>query len=427
MPEHPHVVVVSGVWPHIAGNREAANVVCQQILHHLTKSGVLRLTFQYMNWKVDDAPAAGRAELDALAAAGVTFAPPLALGKPTPLFDRLKAARFMPWRQSVSDWVPGVEHRPAVAARLSQLAPDVVLTIWSEVAQNLIGPLPFRKVAYAGNPDYKVFAAYRELAALERSPTLSERLRAAIVSEVVKRAHVAAMRGYDRVLNVARNDAEEYRSLGIPADYIQNMWPSPVREDWSALRDAQEIAKPLRIVGNVGNLSATGNSFGLITIARDLVPRLKERLGANTFEVHLFGGGSPRPAVARLLADPHIRVRGFVDDLDAEIMAAPIFLVANNHHKFKVGHTRFLHAWSLGACCVGFSDSRLAMPELENGANVLLADDASGVVETIVRAAADRGLRRRLGAEGVATLKKYYEPAAVVERLHREIVSQTRP
>jgi len=426
VPKHPHLVAVSGVWPHTAGNREAANVVCHQILHHLAKAGALRLTFQYINWAVDDVPAAGRKELDDLAALGVTFAPAIALHKPTPLFERLRAAGFVPWGQNVSDWVPGAEHRPVVAERLSQLAPDVLLTIWSEVAQNLIGPLPFTKVAYAGNPDYKVFSANRELAALEKSQKLTDLVRAGLISTVVKRAHAAAMRGYDRVLNVAHNDAMEYRSLGIRADYIQNMWPSPVREDWSALRDAQEIEKPLRIVGNVGNLSATGNSFGLLTIARDLVPRLKERLGSNSFEVHLFGGGSPRPAVAQLLADPHIRVRGFVDDLDAEIMAAPVFLVANNHHRFKVGHTRFLHAWSLGACCVGFADSRLAMPELKNGVNVLLREDVTGVVDAIALAAADRGLRRRLGAEGVATLKKYYAPATVVARLQHEILGLKR-
>jgi glycosyltransferase involved in cell wall biosynthesis len=418
----PHIVVLGGVWPHIGANREAANVVSHQLLHQLAESNRFRITFQFLNWTAADIPERAQQELDELATQGVSFAQPIILGHSQKTMTQRLASSG--WRLALGDFAAlttGAKHRPFVAAALNRLAPDLLLTIWSELAQNLVGPLPNRKIAYAGNPDYKVFTANRNLRALEGPPTLAAHAKDRLIEMVVRRSHIAVMRGFDQVLNIALNDADDYRDLGITADYIQNTWPTAVHPDWRTLRDRDEQEHPLRIVGNVGNLSATGNSFGLLTIAKDILPRLKSRLGENKFEIHLFGASTPKPAIAKLLNDPHIRVRGFVDDLDTEIMRAPIFLVANNHHAFKVTHTRYLHAWSLGACCIGFEDSRQSMPEIEHNNNALLASDLDGIVAEIARAADDRVLRRRLGDGGIATLKRHFSPARVAERLIQQI------
>lgn len=417
------VVVVGGVWPYKEGNRQAANVITHQILYHLGREKRFALSYQYVGWAQEEVPPQGEKDLDDLIAQGVDILPPLILSKPirlsrrlVPLLPRLLRGRYDAVAVEAG-W------RPALASVLDRLAPDLVLTVWSEIAQNLLGPLRYRKIAYAGNPDHKVLAANQELYRVLRLMGVSGRVKARLIQEAVTRSHLAIMRGFDRVLDVAANDAEEYRAAGVHAEYIQNMWPMDPRQDLEAERDTREVEGPLRIVGNVGQLSATGNTFGLLTLANEILPRLKARLGEGNFEVHLFGSGSVRPEIAPLLRDPHLRIRGFVSDLDSEILSAPIFLVSNNHHRFKVGHTRFLHAWSLAACCVAFTDSRAAMPEIQNERNALLADDADGIVAQIVRAASDRNLRREIGRQGVATLTGVFSPYKVVDRISSEIRS----
>lgn len=423
MASQHRVVVVGGTWPYKEGNRQAANVITHQILYHLAREKRFALAYQYVGWEQEKVPSQGKKDLDDLIAQGVDILPPLLLGKPTRLSRRLAPA--IPALLSGRFDVLAMEAkwRPALASALDRLAPDLALIVWSEVAQNLVGPLKYRKIAYAGNPDHKVLAAIQELRRSLGTMGISGRFKARLTQEAVRRSHLAIMRGFDRVLDVAANDAEDYRAAGVKADYIQNMWPMDLRHDWETERDVREVERPLRIVGNVGLLSATGNTFGLLTIANEILPRLKARLGTGNFEIHLFGGGSVRPEIAPLLRDPHLQFRGFVPDLDSEILAAPIFLVANNHHRFKVGHTRFLHAWSLGACCVAFKDSRDAMPEIQNERNALLAEDADDIVSQIARAASDRGLRRRMGRQGVATLADVFSPARVVARISSEILA----
>lgn len=419
----PHLLVLAGVWPTVAGAREAANVVSHQILLELARTGAFRISVQVLNWEVADPSDVVRGDLETLRQAGVEVLPALTLGAPGRLRTRLPWGLAHAWSEGTDVLLPGADRFASTRAALMARQPDVVLTIWSELCQNVASRLPVPLVAYAGNPDHKVLAANLELAALTGRP---RRPLLQAMEPVMKAAHLAVMRRFDRVYNVAQNDANDYREAGVRAEYIQNMWPVPRERDWAAERDRLEVSAPLRIVGNVGNLAATGNSFGLWTLARTVLPRLRARLGDGTFEIHLFGAPPLRDGFGPVLDDPHVKVRGFVPDLDAEIMAAPVFLVANNSHAFKVGHTRFLHAWSLGACCVGFSDIREAMPEVVHEHNALLGATADDLVDCIIRAGQDVALRRRLGRHGQETLRASFAPPRVVGHLASDIASLLR-
>ena len=421
LPRKPKLLIVAGVWPHVRGNREAANVVAHEIASHLAAEALFEVGYCVVGAEAQLPASAGLPELDALRGRGLRFFDPIAVGPMPSLKPGLlpKLATVLAGRPD--RLLHGVDQHEGLSTVVSQWQPDAVLTIWSELGGNMVGQLPVVRFNYAGNPEYKVFGARAEL---ERRLPSTGPLRSAylhVLEPLVKAAHLQAMRRFDLVWDVAANDAREYKRHGVEAKYLQNMWPGAILDGWEARRDASEQVSPLRIVGNVGNISATGNSFGFITLAEQILPRLVDRLGQGNFEIDLFGGGMPHPSVAPLLEDSHIRLRGFVPDLDAEILAAPIFLVANNHHRFKVGHTRFLHAWSLGACVVAFADSAEAMPEIRHGENALLAGTPYEMVDLIVRAGADRDLRRRIGAGGVATLQSAFSPATVVERISSDI------
>jgi len=421
--QSPHLLILSGVWPHYRGNLEAANVISHQITKCLVQSGKFSISYAIVNSQRPDLPDAGEVDVTALREQGVTFLEPILVpaqpvGGRGVLSKTLSVMRGRPDRLMIGTGFEG-----HLLERFGGARPDAVLCVWAETAGYLASRLPVPRFNYAGNPDHKVVAARLELAERLGRTTLAGRLRNAALTSVVKAGHLQAMRRFNLMWNVAANDAAEYVASGVRARYLQNMWPGEINPGWLQARTEREQTYPVKIIGNVGNLLATGNSLGLITLATEILPALKQRLGEGQFEIHLFGGGTPHSAVAPLLQDSHFRLRGFVADLDAEILSAPIFLVANNSRRFKVGHTRFLHAWSLGACVVGFHDSTEAMPEIVHRRNALLGRDAAEVADLIVEAAQDRWLRREIGEIGMETLAAAFNPSRVVEQIGTDIAA----
>jgi len=417
------LLVLGGVWPYVHGNLEAANVITYEILSHFLAHTEWEVSFCVVNSNTESLRPSARAELDSLVAKGLRILEPI--DNPTP--------RTIPWVRRllgmlVGDPVivlPGAGAKQPVERACAGCGADAVLTVWSEVATAAAADLGVVKCAYYGNPDHKVIEAGARFE-WERSrigPRSAARyLVGRFAAIAVRRAHLTVMRRYALVADVAANDAAFYRAHGVSnARYLQNMWPGDGAQDWRERRRAEERIFPAKIVASVGNLSATGNTLGFDTLARHVLPAMTRRLGTGTFELHLYGARRPHSLVAPFLADPHIRIRGFVEDLDGEILSAPIFLVANNHKYFKVGHTRFLHAWSLGACVVTFRDSAEAMPEIVHGENALLAGNPDEMAELVRQALSDRALRERLGECGRRTLVEKFSPRVVCTDLAEAI------
>ena len=414
----PHLLVVSSVWPHVEGSFEAANVVSHSIVTELAATGEFDLSYSYVNANPAQIPQQAEPELTRLREAGVHFIEPLFLTQ----FSLLKRpmtvlkALFKP-EKILFGYGAGDKLSQSVQRKV-----DAVLTIWTEVGLNVASDVGTLRFAYHGNPDHKVFDAQHEVMRLvgaEPRGLLAavDFMRRGLLRNLLERAHLAMLKRYTFVADVANNDAAYYVSKGVNAFYLANMWPMVPPPDWEARRDVLETMNPGKIVGNVGNLSATGNSLGFVALSKEVLPALERVLPTGSFKIHIYGGREPKAFLKPLLDHPAIVVRGFVDDLNEEIISAPVFLICNNHHKFKVGHTRFLHAWSLGACVVAFRDCCEAMPEIENNLNALLGDTADEVAALVKQALNDRDLRRRIGRGGIDTLQKKFSPAIVTRTL----------
>jgi glycosyltransferase involved in cell wall biosynthesis len=193
-------------------------------------------------------------------------------------------------------------------------------------------------------------------------------------------------------------------------------------EVWRQRRDATECHDPLVIVGSVGRLEATGNRLGIEYLGRELLPALRRRMRPGSFRIEIFGAATLHPRIAQHLNGPDVVVRGFVPDLDAAILSAPVFLCTNNATPFKAGHTRYLLAWSLGACVVAHRDAALSMPEIIDGQTALLGDDADGLADAIARAAANRALCRKIGEGGWEVYRTLFRAESVAP----EIVGRLR-
>ena len=173
------------------------------------------------------------------------------------------------------------------------------------------------------------------------------------------------MRQYDLLGDVAANDALYYQQKGHPnAFYIQNIWIDRFGASWEETRQRLEIKTPAKIIVNVGQLGATANRYGMEILAKEVAPALRDLLREIPYELHILGKGEIIEPLRRLLDSPEIKIRGFVDDIDKEFFEASLFVCLNNASPFKVGHTRYLHAWSLGICVIAHRDAALSMPEI---------------------------------------------------------------
>jgi hypothetical protein len=237
----------------------------------------------------------------------------------------------------------------------------------------------------------------------------------------MERFHLLIMKRYDYLGDVAANDADYYRQHGHPnAFYVRNVWLDRFGESWRRQR-ASERTDPFVIVGSVGKLDGTANTHGLEILGRDVVPELRRAMGGQAFEVHVCGAGTLNPGVADCLKAPEVRMRGFVDDIDGEMTTAPVFMCLNNASRYKVGHTRYLHAWSLGACVIGHRDAALSMPEMVSGENCLLGASAAEIADMTRAVAADPALRRRLGEGGYRTFRDKFTAPPVIADLWSHI------
>ena len=320
---------------------------------------------------------------------------------------------------SIADLYPSVTLRDYVRRQVDRTHSDAVFNLWSTPGLAASSTAEAPVFTYYGNPDHKPLQARLRHSELFDISTrrLSDRVRLRLLmatNERRRQANAELMRMSHWLGCVTAVDVPYWQSEGhANAFYLQNMWPashdSPVGQDWREDDD--------RIVGSLGGLYATGNTFGLAYLGREIVPALERRIGSR-FRVHVYGAGQPTSAAAGAIGRSTIVRRGFVDDIDAEIRAAKVFLIANsNHPDFVGGHTRVLHAWSVGACVIGHERLGEAMPEIRHGENALLGHDADDIAAHVERTLRDSELRRRLAVAGRRTLQEYFTPQIVMRKV----------
>lgn len=317
---------------------------------------------------------------------------------------------------------PSVLFGPVVQARIHENKSDIVFIFWnSEGVAATYGLRELPKFVYYGVPDH-----LPGLARLE-NPMLfaqkSNRFRVAIQRRMLQwfeMEHLRLMGDCDVLANICAEHAGYYFRKGHPHSiYIQNMWPEFERS--VELVNDQETNTKAKIVGSLGTLHTTGNTYGLKFIGEALLPRLTEKLGPGGYEIHIFGKGKLHPVIDKLLRVPQVQLRGWVEDIDSEIASAQVFLVANNIGPYRGSYTRIFHAWSLKKCCVAHRYQVIANPEMIHGENVLLGETPDEIAELIAQAVRQPTLRRKIGEGGWQTFKKYFTPDVVAGRLIQEM------
>ncbi len=416
----------------------AVHVVVHELLRALLVRGhriVLQLVFNVYRTRPDLTPSERR-ELDALRADGVTVLPPVYPAEYRPATgaarrSRLaRAARLLIGRVRTEDFYPSLRLRPVMEARVLASGADAVLTVWSpEGVAATAGLRGVPRVAFHGDVDFEPAAArVRDRALFYGTPGgrgLRRRLAAparaardAFWLAEFRRAHLRLMDGVDVIANVAACNAERYRRRHPRSIYVRNTWRD-ARADGAG--DGARAPRPIRIVGHVGRLGATGSTYGLRYLLVDLMPVLRAVMDGLDYEVHVIGAGTVVPALAAYTRQDRLVMRGFVEDLDAELRASDVFLLLNNAGALRAAFTRHIVAWSMGLCLVVHARSRLAIPEIRHLDNALVGDTPAELARLVRRAVTDPALNARVRAGGRATYEREFAPAVVARTLSDQI------
>ena len=366
-------------------------------------------------------------QMKRLAESGVEVLPLLAASDSTKPLPRGLAGRLRRHLATKpADLYPEVLLKEELERRAKAAGADVLFIFWNpEGLAASYGIRSVPKFVYYGMPDNAAGEArfnHPELFDIpHRRPGQKLRL-AAYKRENAKRLkfHLQFLQECRTISNLSAFHAEWYKKLGHPRSlYIPNMWPDTRRKEGGRAPDSSML--PYKLLGSVGNVFATGNTFGLHYFGTQVLSLLRKKLGEGTFEFHIYGRGKAYGSVREALRAPEIKWRGWVPDLDEEIRSCHLFLIMNNAGEYRGAHTRFLHAWSLNACVVAHAANTICMPEIVHGENALLGNDAEEISDWVVKALADRHLRCKIGEGGRRTHQRYFTPEMVVPKMLTEL------
>jgi glycosyltransferase involved in cell wall biosynthesis len=414
------LAIVTADWPHPAHSVRAANVVIFELARALAQCPGLKIGVLKVGHDGEPEPGAEeRAGATSLAATGIEVLDPVVL----PPIARVGNALARLVAPQPEHFYPDVVHGPRIASALASWKADALLVPWSEWLTAACSSVPVLRFAYYGNPDPKT-GRHRAEHDLRLGGSLLDYARLRIALHRLEKVHLGIMRRYHLLGDVAANDAAYYAQAGHPnAFYIRNLWIDRFGEDWRSRRDRLECRDPLPIIGNVGKLDGTANRYGLEYLGQKVLPALRRRLSVGSYRIEILGARTLHPKIKKYLEAPNVVFRGFVADVDEAMLRAPIFLCVNNATPFKVGHTRYLHAWTLGACVIAHRDARLSMPEIVDGENALLGGDAEEIADLIVRAAKDPMLCRRIGEGGWETYRTLFRGERVAADIAQRLQS----
>jgi glycosyltransferase involved in cell wall biosynthesis len=162
----------------------------------------------------------------------------------------------------------------------------------------------------------------------------------------------------------------------------------------------------------IGGFQHPPNTDAVLWYAREVLPLVRSRLpGVRTIIV-----GSKVPATIRALAAPDFIVTGYVPDVapyftGCRLSIAPVRYGAGVKGKVNL-------AMSYGLPVVATTPSIEGM-HLRPGEDALVADDAAGFADAVVRLYGDQALWERLAANGLDNLRRHFSRDVARDALRR--------
>ncbi|MCD0422664.1 glycosyltransferase [Rubrivivax sp. JA1024] len=322
----------------------------------------------------------------------------------------------------IAPTAPAFSDPRSVTSRLEASGADVAVLFWDGWFEHLLGhfkSLPV--VGYLAKPRYD--APKVRLRSGLTSPRLQNPVRKLVAERMLadqEKRHLARIRELRAIAEICDLDRARYGAQGVPSRYVPIAFPDVFGERSAFQRHADQRT----ILGGMGTLHATGSRIGLEFFAREVYPHLIRQLADHDWCINFYGRGQIPIPLQQIADAPHIRLRGFVDDIEGEILDNDVFLFCNNAGPYEGAYTRVALAFCAGRCLVGHTKLSASMLEVENGKNALLGSSGAEIANLTTAALRDPELRRRVGSAARETYQTRFAPARVAGELRSLIREQ---
>ncbi len=223
---------------------------------------------------------------------------------------------------------------------------------------------------------------------------------------------------------VALDYVESFKRLGASdCKYYKAPCIDPVGENWQDLKEKAQASnkKPkIIMVGAVG----TATYLHYKVLAKHILPHLEEKLGKDTFEIHLIGNVTIPPEFKENLNKPSIILRGYVDNVSEDFLSADLLLVPTPVQLSS--RARIIVGLAYGCCIVTTIFEKNSRPELMNMENALIANDIRELPELIIKVIKDEQLRRKIEYNARMTYEKNFIPQVAIQEMEDDMKSIVR-
>ena len=310
------------------------------------------------------------------------------------------------WRPREDELYPSLVDRDAVRDAVSELEADAAFVYHFE-ALAASRSLGVPRVAAVGDPP-QLSALYRFRDELPHPRALRRVVRLQAQIRHQPRLLVRFLDECAACGAFAAHHAAWLRARGAAGcEYLRTPVPDP------GPGERVEPAKPRVLL--VGHLKGIVTLDGLRIFAREVLPRLEARLGADGFEARILGGYEAPPELAAALDRPAVRFLGHVEDPADEFRSATVMLVPNS---IPLGiRVRILTGFSYGTCIVSHRANVPGIPELAHGWNALVGGSGAELADAVVRAVEDERLRRQLQSGARTTYEQSFAPPVAAGRI----------
>ncbi len=228
---------------------------------------------------------------------------------------------------------------------------------------------------------------------------------------LLKYFHYKRIRNFKKNFNICNVDSNLTNKNNVICNYCPNTWPDYYGDDVLKKRKKINFNKSINILGNIGNTESTGNKIGLRYLKQKILPNLKNY---KKIKINICGRGSIDKDFKNHRLVKH---KGFVKNINLELLKNQIFLLCNNTGYHYGGYTRVIFMMSSAGVLIADKQLKKSMPELSHMKNCLLSNNENEMLKNIDLAIHDNNLRDFIGKNARLTYEKYWTPAKVFNKI----------
>ena len=290
-------------------------------------------------------------------------------------------------------------------------ADQLSMAWWGRLAARLSGARPPYTLLDQHNA---VYLLTRRMADTERN--LLRWIITVREARAFARYERAMCQEFDAILTVTAEDRKHLLALFAPDErerLATRITEVPICGDPEAVSPVAHRDSEQPTVLHLGTMFWPPNANGVLWFAREVLPLIHQQVSQARFVVV---GKNPPPEVQALATDPRIEVTGYVADPAPYLEAADAFVIPL--HAGGGMRVKIVDAWLWGLPIVSTPVGAEGM-RVQDGENILLAEDASAFARAVVRLLTEPDLNRRLRVAGRAWVEANYAWSVVYRKVDK--------